>query len=205
MNNLTPLALPRFHVKALASTVKDHRTPMMGVPAEDAFTAEPEAEPEIEAEASEESEEQAAAPDLPLTPLQPEIDTGSILNSLETAIAGLEREAVTHTNHILCEFIQAAFPRLAEDFLAEEVVRELGQMAPPEIEKLTIKVPAHYDAPFQAAIKASPRFSEICDLQTVDAEADLTVDADWRDGGLQFDMDRFVSSCLARLAGPEPK
>ncbi|MEP1142636.1 MAG: hypothetical protein ABJH52_02860 [Henriciella sp.] len=205
MNSLTPLALPRFHVKALASTMKGQRGLIMGVAAEEKFQAEPEPQPEVEAETPAETEEQAAAPDLPMTALQPDIDTGSVLNSLETAIAGLEREAVAHTNHILCEFIQAAFPRLAEDFLAEEVVRELGEMAPPAIERLSIKVPAYLEVAFQTAIKASPRFSEICELQTVDNESELIVDADWREGGLQFDMNRFVSSSLARLAGPEPK
>ncbi|MHA7899812.1 MAG: hypothetical protein ACX94B_08075 [Henriciella sp.] len=200
MNSSSPLALPRFHVRGLAQTVKGHARLDAEHPTETPFQAD--LEPQGDA-----SEGDTASPeilaDMPPPNLQPEIDTGAILNSLERSIAALQGEALAHANQAICEFIQAAFPRLADEFLAEEVVRELNQTAPPEIERLRICIPSHFEASFKLALQGSSRFQEITDLQIDGDRDELSLDADWREGGVQFDMDRFVKSCLARFARPE--
>ena len=200
MNSLTPLSLPRFHVNALAQTQKEKKVMVGDAPPDKPFEAElggANESTEQDAEAS------ADAIDATLPPLQPEIDTGAILQSLESQVNELQRAALVRVTELARAFIEAAFPRLAENFLAEEVVRELEATAPPEIEKLVLKVPTQFGASFQSAIQASPRLNEISEVQMLDAATEIQIDADWQTGGLQFDMQRFIESSLARMSGPE--
>ncbi|MEL6415406.1 MAG: hypothetical protein AAFQ15_10760 [Pseudomonadota bacterium] len=200
MNSLPPLSLPRFHVNALAPAVKDRNTLGGERGSEGAFDAELEAQL---AQAEDEAEETVEAVDVPTAPMQPEIDTGTILQSLEAQMDGLQQAAAARAAELTRDFISAAFPRLAEAFLTEEVMRELETMAPPAIEKLVLKVPTQFGVSFQNAVQASPRLSEICELQMLDAATDIHVDADWQTGGLQFDVQRFVESSVARMSGSE--
>jgi hypothetical protein len=200
MNSLPPLSLPRFHVNALAPTPKGRRA-IIGQPSSDA-----EFDAELEAQSAQTDEPQDAGEEsieVPIAPLQPEIDTGTILQSLEAQVEELQRTAAAKITELTRDFIETAFPHLAEAFLAEEITRELAETAPPEIEKLVLKVPTQFGVSFQNAIQASPRLSEICELQLLDAATEIFVDADWQTGGLQFDMQRFVESSLARMSGSE--
>lgn len=155
------------------------------------------------AQSEENAEEVVEVVEAPAVPIQPEIDTGTILQSLEAQLDGLQKVAAARAADLTRDFIAAAFPRLADAFLAEEVVRELEATAPPAIEKLVLKVPTQFGVSFQNAVQASPRLNEICELQMLDAATEIHVDADWQTGGLQFDVQRFVESSLARMSGSE--
>ena len=197
MNSLPPLSLPRFHV----NEVSRPRPPQSGsidqAKPDEPFVVEPEEsspEPVPELEAQPE-------PETPAMPMLPEIDTGAILNSLEAAKAGLERTAIAHSQTLVAEFLESAFPALSEAFLAEEVRRAGEAMAPNQVERLVLKVPETYEAAFQRALQASSEMSEICSLET-HAHADaILIDVDWQSGGLTFDMQQFLDSSLARLSG----
>lgn len=197
MNSLPPLSLPRFHVNALKQTHKNQVATTPGLSPEDGFDMPNEAstaEVETVAEEPDESSE-------PGVSIPPEIDTGMILNSLESALTELEHTALAHSQALVSEFLRAAFPRLCEAFLADEVTAATRDMAPGDIERLNVTVPAAFEASFQRAIQASPRMTEICHLQT-QADGPITVDVDWGTGGLQFDMEHFLDSSLGRLTGP---
>lgn len=197
MSNLPPLALPRFHVNGLSQSRKSQTASAQNLPADTAF-AEVSDDQKPDADASE-----AAEPvDLPAEPRPPEIDTGTILNSLELAVAGLEKAALTHSQNRVSEFLQAAFPNLCEAFLADEIVRAAEAMAPNEIERLVLSIPAAFEPAFHRAVAGSPKMSEICELQARETGDDIVIDVDWRTGGLHFDMSQFLESSLARLAGP---
>ena len=200
MNSLPPLSLPRFHVNALAPAPKDRNLLVGERGSEGAFDAELE---EQLAQAEDDAEEAIEAVEVPATPIQPEIDTGTILQSLEAQLDGLQQVAAARAAELTRDFITSAFPRLAEAFLAEEVMRELETTAPPAIEKIVLKVPTQFGVSFQNAVQASPRLSEMCELQMLDAATEIHVDADWQTGGLQFDVQRFVESSLARMSGSE--
>lgn len=200
MNSLPPLSLPRFHVNALAPAPKDRNLLVGERGSEGAFDAELEAQL---AQAEDEAEEVVDAVEVPAAPLQPEIDTGTILQSLEAQLDGLQQVAAARAAELTRDFIASAFPRLADAFLAEEVMRELETTAPPTIEKVVLKVPTQFGVSFQNAVQASPRLSEICELQMLDAATEIYVDADWQTGGLQFDVQRFVESSLTRMSGSE--
>jgi len=144
---------------------------------------------------------------VPLIPPQgllPEIDTGVILNHLEAALGDLERSALAHSQKLVSEFLRAAFPKLCEAFLAEEVMRASNELAPAEIDGLILEVPENYAPSFQRAISASPRLSEVCELRPAALADAIRIEVDWRDGGLQFDMDQFLESSLGRLTGLQP-
>ena len=198
MNSLTPLSLPRFHVNALTPTKKDKTTRADTPAPEQGFDLpDQEPEPEVTAEA-----ELPAAMEAPNAPLLPEIDTGMILNSLEAAVAGLERTALAHSQKLVAEFLQAAFPKLCESLLADEVAHAAQDMAPNEIERLVVKIPPAYEQSFQRAVQASPKMSEICELETFGSGEQIIIDVSWNSGGLNFNMDQFLESSLGRLSGP---
>lgn len=197
MNSLPPLSLPRFHVNALSQTHKGQTAATPGLSPEEGFDM-PQDQPEAEIEAEADTETPEAEP---VGAMPPEIDTGMILNSLEAALAGLERQALEHSQTLVAEFLRTAFPKLCENLLADEVTTATQAMAPNEIERLRVKVPAAFEASFQRAIQASPKMTEVCELQP-QADGPIVVDVDWGSGGLQFDMEHFLESSLARLTGP---
>ena len=197
MNSLPPLSLPRFHVNALKQPQKGQTAATPGLPPEAGFDLANEApvvEPEIDGAPPEDTPESMAA-------MPPEIDTGMILNSLEAAVSGLERAALNHSQTMVSDFLRAAFPKLCEAFLAEEITTAANAIAPRDIARLNVTVPAAFEASFQRAIQASPRMTEICELQT-QTDGLIIVDVDWGTGGLNFNMDQFLEASLARLNGP---
>jgi hypothetical protein len=143
------------------------------------------------------------APDLqaPVIPEPEPVDTGMLLASLEASLAEMERAAVATCHQALADFIASAFPRLNEAFLATEITKALESVAPPRLEKLVVQVPSTLEASFRNALQASARLSEVCELQPMEQPDKMFVDASWGDGGLQFDMDQFLSSSLGRLSG----
>lgn len=200
MNSLPPLSLPRFHVnelsrthksvsKSVQTTVREEDFAAVTEETADAIPPEPEALPE---------------PEAPTAPLLPEVDTGAILKSLEAAKADLEQTALMHSQQMISEFLKAGFPALCDALLAEEVVRATTAMAPDEITKLVVKVPPPFEPSFQRALQASPELSEVFELQPNPGVEDIIIDVDWQSGGLQFDMQQFLESSLARLAGLSP-
>lgn len=197
MNSLPPLSLPRFHVNALKQPHKDQTAATPGLPPEDGFDMPNEA-PAAETEAEVVQDEALTEPAIAMPP---EIDTGMILNSLEAALSGLERTALVHSQSLVSDFLRAAFPKLCDSFLADEITAATQAMAPNEIERLNVHVPAAFEAAFQRAIQTSPRMTEICELQT-QPDGPIIVDVDWGTGGLQFDMDQFLNASLARMTGP---
>ena len=197
MNSLPPLSLPRFHVNALTPAKKDKAAAAHANVTEQSFDV-PDQEPEPETVEAETS----VAMDVPAAPLLPEIDTGMILNSLEAAVAGLERTAMAHAQQLVAEFLQAAFPKLCETFLADEVANAAEDMAPNGIERLVVKVPPKFEQSFQRAVQASPRMSELCELETFGTDEQIIIDVSWDTGGLNFNMDQFLESSLGHLSGP---
>ena len=201
MNSLPPLSLPRFHVNKLSQAQKEQSASAQAALAGDSFEMPSEETPEPEMDASSE----APVAEAPLAPpMPPEIDTGVILNRLEAAVDGLERSALNHSQKIVSDFLRAAFPRLVESFLAEEVAAAIDAMAPSQVETLTLSVPSAFEASFQQAIQASPHLAQISDVRTHGDTENILVDIDWAKGGLQFDMSQFLESSLGRLTGPTP-
>ena len=198
MNSLPPLSLPRFHVNELSRPHKAKNASVQAQTQEQAFSAPPEEQQES---LTEQELEATPVSDIPVAPILPEIDTGAILNSLETAKAGLERQALTHSQTRIMDFLQTAFPSLCEAFLAEEVTRTLSKMAPSEINTLVIKVPEAFEAAFQRVLQSAPEMSERYALEVIPGREEILIDVDWQSGGLQFDMQHFLESSLARLSG----
>ena len=197
MNRLSPLTLPRFDVKALSRTARTHQSHTEAPQGQSEYSDEP-----VVAEADPQ-QEQPFPPDLqaPLTPKPDPVDTGVLLASLEASVAEMERSAVVTCHQALADFFASAFPRLNEAFLATEITTALESMAPPQIEKLNLRIPSTLEASFRQALQNSARLSEVCELHPVDSPTEMVVDVDWRDGGLQFDMDQFLNSTLGRLSG----
>lgn len=198
MNRLSPLTLPRFDVKALSRTAQTLEAHTQAPEGQSDFAPEPDAEPPADAQAG-----APEAPDLqaPIIPEPEPVDTGVLLASLDQALSELERQANATLHQAIAEFISSAFPRLSEAFLAAEVAQALETTAPPKVERLNLHIPSTLEASFRQALQASPRLSQICELQTLEAPDQMRVEVDWGAGGLSFDMDQFLNSSLGRLSG----
>lgn len=197
MSKLSPLSLPRFDAKALARTTQ----------ARQAYPGTQETLPET-AGTPLQGDDGAPHPgsdgqklQSQVLPETPQIDTGVLLASLEKSVGEMEHTAMVQCHQAIAEFLNAAFPRLVEAFLAEEVALALQTLAPPNVEKLKIHVPAELKAPFQRSMENAPRLSEISEIHPIDALDKVIVDVDWSTGGVRFDMDQFLNSSLGRLSG----
>lgn len=198
MSKLSPLSLPRFDAKALARTTQ----------ARQAYPGTQETLPETAGaplQGDGEAANMGAGGDSgaqgQALPETPQVDTGVLLASLEKSVGEMEHAATVQCHQAIAEFLNAAFPRLVEAFLAEEVALALQTLAPPNVEKLNIHVPAELKAPFQRSMENVPRLSEICEIHPIDAHDKVIVDVDWSTGGVRFDMDQFLNSSLGRLSG----
>jgi len=198
MNRLSPLTLPRFDVKALSRAARTHEAHTQAPEGQSDYVPQ-----EPQQAASEAPPEEALAPDLqaPVIPEPDPIDTGTLLASLESSVAEMERKALHTCHEALAEFLATAFPRLNEAFLAEEVITAMQSMAPPQIEKLNVRIPSTLEASFRQSLQNSDRLAEVCELHPTDTPDQILVDVDWREGGVQFDMDQFLNSSLGRLSG----
>ncbi len=199
MSKLSPLSLPRFDAKALARTAQARQAYPGTQEPQAEFVEAPDEDPAIAVDADGAAMEEIAPP-LPETP---QVDTGVLLASLEKSLLGMEQNAMAICHQAVSEFLIAAFPRLSEAFLAEEVVAALKDMAPPKVERLNVRVPSELEASFQRTLQQSPRLSDICEVHPLESHDEMIVDVDWSEGGLRFDMDQFLTSSLGRLAGPQ--
>lgn len=197
MNRLSPLTLPRFDVKALSRTAQSRESHTEVPDGQSDYAPEPVAA-SVEAEA-----EALAAPDLqaPVIPEPDPVDTGVLLASLEASLTEMEAAAMSIYRKTLSDFLMSAFPRLNEAFLAAEITAALETMAPPHVERLNLKIPSTLEASFRHSLQHSQRLAEICELHPSEAPDQMRVEIDWRDGGLLFDMDKFLNSSLGRLSG----
>lgn len=201
MSSLPPLALPRFHVNALKPTHKDPKAPINpggSDPAErqeDAFEA-----PGDQADGAHDADLQLM-PEAPAAALLPEVDTGAILERLESALNGIEQSAFAHSQQLVSDFLGAAFPNLCDVLLAEEITASIDAMAPNAVERLHLTVPAAFESAFQRTLQSSPKMAERCELSVRANSEEIIVDVDWQSGGLNFDMDAFLKSSLGRLTG----
>lgn len=198
MNRLSPLTLPRFDVKALSRTARTLESHTQAPEGQSDYAPEPDPTTDADAQA-----DTPAVPDLqaPVIPELDPVDTGVLLASLEQALAEIERNAAINCHQALADFFAAAFPRLNEAFLAAEVSKTLESVAPPQVERLLVRIPSTLEASFRQSLQASARLSEICELQPNDTPDRMLVDVDWGEGGLSFDMDQFLNSSLGRLSG----
>lgn len=200
MSKLSPLALPRFDAKALARTAQSRQAHPGTQEPQAEFMEAPDEEPAIAVDGESDLTGEAAL-HAPQIQEKPQVDTGELLASLEKSLAGIEQSAIAICHQAVADFLTAAFPRLSEAFLAEEVAAAVKTMAPPNVEKLTVHVPSELEASFQRTIQQSPHLSEICEIQPMESHDEMIVDVDWSNGGLRFDMDQFLNSSLGRLSG----
>lgn len=199
MSKLSPLSLPRFDAKALARTTQARQA----YPGTQETLPERAGTPPGDGEASGAGAEagEEFAPPTQTLPDKPQVDTAVLLASLEKSIAELQHSATVQCHQAIAEFLNAAFPRLVDAFLAEEVAMALQTLAPPNVEKLNIRVPAELKAPFQRSVENAPHLSQICEIHPTDMQDKVLVDVDWSTGGVRFDMDQFLNSSLGRLSG----
>lgn len=199
MSRLSPLTLPRFDVKALARTVRAHEAHTDTPDPQSGFGAEPAPEPDqVEPEESLPETLQA-----PVIPELPPVDTGTLLAGLERSMLEVERTALANCQQAVADFLGAAFPRLNEAFLAEEIALAMRTLVPPKVERLNLRVPETLEASFRQIVQSSETLAGKCDVQASSARDEITVDVDWGDGGLQFDMDQFLNSSLGRMTGQQ--
>jgi len=130
--------------------------------------------------------------------------------TLDPAVFDSLREQVTEASnaasrfwqeqaaHLLDRMLGELFPRLAQDFFAEEVIAELRRLWPEDEPQIEISVPEHLAEAFSDALNAADSPSGWT-LTTADTSEAVAARIAWPQGGAAFDFDRVLRNCHARL------
>ena len=99
---------------------------------------------------------------------------------------------------LLQEMIAELFPRLAREFLAQEIVDELLRVWPVPPPSIAIVLPGDMQERFRTALAAAGA-PEDWTVEARGADQANLIAASWDDGGAEFDVDRFLEDCATKL------
>jgi hypothetical protein len=140
------------------------------------------------------------APEPEITPQ--ELDLSHIEASLAALNARLDRmeqqgrEQVFQQVHALTARL---FPLLAEQFLAEEISQHLASLVPASAVIVEIRAEAALAEKLRTCVEAVPGLVHRCTITPVAQAGQGRVDVSWQSGGLSFDFDGLLASCLSHL------
>jgi hypothetical protein len=130
------------------------------------------------------------------------VDLSHVEASLAALGARLERmeqqgrEQVFQQVHALSARL---FPLLAEQFLAEEISRHLDSLVPASAVVVEIRAEASLAEKLRTSVERIPSLVHRCTITPTSQAGQGQVDVSWHSGGLSFDFDRLLASCLSHL------
>ncbi len=122
------------------------------------------------------------------------------LNGLSSAIDALRVEARQHTLEAIRAISADLFPKLADDFLAEEIMRQLPEVLPRAMHGVEIRAAPAFCTKLEAANKSGPAHQTPLAFVADRKLAPGQVQISWAHGGLDFDAGRRLQASLDRLA-----
>ncbi|MEM5518865.1 hypothetical protein WNY37_18040 [Henriciella sp. AS95] len=121
------------------------------------------------------------------------------LNSLADKITAVEAEARRQTNETIVAMASRLFPELSKRFLADEIALHLEKFIPPSAVEVVITAEPDLAERLQAVVKKSERLASVCSLKSEPSPKGDRVDVSWKSGGLSFDFDSLLESCLEHI------
>lgn len=145
-----------------------------------------------------------------LDELNDDIDTRfgaieDVLQELSNASSLMQLEVAARVEEIVQGITNTLFPKLAEDFLAEEISRFLAYAVPREAMKVDIAVPAPLAGELTQSLSRNPALMDFCVVRELDPGAPPAVNANWGDGGFDYDLTSLLAACHARTFQNSPE
>lgn len=126
----------------------------------------------------------------------------STINSLHESLAEVGKDAERFWRERSCDLLQELvaelFPRLAREFLAQEIVGELLRVWPVPPPRINIALPGDMLDSFRTALDSAGALDDWTVKARGADEANL-ITVSWEDGGAEFDFDRFLEECATKL------
>lgn len=121
-----------------------------------------------------------------------------LLEELAGAASILQLEVAARVEEIVQGMTAALFPKLAEDFLAEEISRFLAYAVPRDALRVDVLVPSPLEADLSDCVSRNKILQDFCVVQALQSEADPVVRANWGEGGFEYDLTSLLAACHAR-------
>lgn len=121
-----------------------------------------------------------------------------LLEELAGSADMLQLEVAARVEKIVQDMTTVLFPKLAEDFLAEEVSRFLAYAVPKDALRVDVNVPAPLEAGLTERVLRNKSLRDFCLVHTLPAGAEPRVTANWGEGGFEYDLTSLLAACHAR-------
>ncbi|MDP3459131.1 MAG: hypothetical protein Q8S09_07635 [Hyphomonas sp.] len=125
------------------------------------------------------------------------------LATLNSKLDRIERDAQVQTLQTIQSVVARLFPELSKQFLAEEISRHLASLVPVSAAVVDIRAEAGLAEQLRELVERSPALAHRCTITPMPAEGEGRVDVSWQTGGLTFDFDGLLQSCLSHLTSTQ--
>lgn len=139
-----------------------------------------------------------------------QLDGNAPLTVLETLMHEIPRIEVSARDEMI-ELVEGIlrqiFPKLAELFLAEEIVSHLRRLMPVKAKNLKIRAPEPFASQLTKKLTDGQFAERVVETECLAANDDAapTIEISWERGGVQFDFRSFLEDCLHHLVQSRSK
>ncbi len=125
----------------------------------------------------------------------------SVLDALMDELPRIEASARDEVVEVVEGIARQIFPKLAELFLAEEIVIHLRKLMPAKVELLKIRAPEPFASQLGEKLNDGQFGETVVEVEVLTANSDEApaIDVSWERGGVEFDFRTFLEDCLQRL------
>lgn len=211
MSNAFALQLPKFDPEQ-GSVVGECDQPFdVELEAVDPLPDFPDAEPDLpvlgddlmdsspEVEEFEEEDHWVPEPDPDDTLLSERLDAAEkLVSELASTVQLLQGQLFERVEQKIQAIAAALFPKLAEDFLAEEIARFLAYAVPQNQSQIVITVPDPIVAELTESLMRIKTIHNRWTIESAASGAAPTVHVDWGDGGFDYDLSTLLAACHAQ-------
>ncbi|MEM7005282.1 MAG: hypothetical protein AAF498_05330 [Pseudomonadota bacterium] len=122
------------------------------------------------------------------------------LDRLTYSLESVERSVHEQATSAILHFVQQAFPKLADMFLAEEVARHIADIVPVNQPNVIIKTAPFLIDAIKESLARNGGVPGNCKLMAGDDITTSSVDIYWEKGGASTNYDAFLDRCLQAMA-----
>lgn len=126
-------------------------------------------------------------------------DVRQALEHISIAVRDIETSATAKVSDAICRLADELFPRLSPMLLAEEFashIPDLVRLVPPVVRVEVSPAVAEQLSQACQSTNIWPDGWEICPIEDLE---ETRIEVSWEDGGLTYDTDKILASCLGRL------
>lgn len=124
--------------------------------------------------------------------------TEKLVTELASTIQLVQGQMFERVEQKIQVIAAALFPKLAEEFLADEIARFLAYAAPQNRSQIEIAVPAPIVAEVTEALLKVKSIHNRWTIETAPESSGPMVQVNWGDGGFDYDLSTLLAACHAQ-------